>query len=178
VLLDRIDPLDRVLEAHAAELGADFTAYRNHTYRVVNFFAALSPCAGDALEKVAMAAAFHDLGIWTGRTFDYLQPSIELACNHLDCAGHGDWRDTVAGMIREHHKIRKFQGAEAAFVEPFRRADWIDVSLGALSFGMPRERLREILARWPNEGFHKRLAQLTFRRLRTHPLSPIPVLKW
>ena len=81
-------------------------------------------------------------------------------------------------MIREHHKIRKFQGAEAAFIEPFRRADWIDVSLGVLSFGLPRERLREILARWPNEGFHKRLAQLTVKRLRTHPLSPIPVLKW
>jgi len=178
VLLDRIDPLDRVLEMHTAELGADFTAYRNHAYRVVNFHSALSPCTGDALEKVALAAGFHDLGIWTARTFDYLQPSIELACNHLECAGHGDWRDTVAGMIREHHKIRKFQDAEAAFIEPFRRADWIDVSLGVLSFGLPPERLREILARWPNEGFHKRLAQLTFKRLRTHPLSPIPVLKW
>ncbi|HYJ39870.1 MAG TPA: hypothetical protein VEW08_03705 [Steroidobacteraceae bacterium] len=178
MLLERLDPLDRVLDMHAAALGADFTAYRNHTYRVVNFYAALSPCAGAALEKVALAAAFHDLGIWTAGTFDYLQPSITLACDHLECAGHGDWRDTVAGMIREHHKIRRFQGAAAEFIEPFRRADWIDVSLGVLSFGLPRERLRKILARWPNAGFHKRLAQLTVRRLRTHPLSPIPVLKW
>jgi len=178
VLLERLAPLDRVLDEHAAELGGDLTAYRHHTYRVVNLFAALAPCADAALEKVALAAAFHDLGIWTARTFDYLQPSIALACTHLECAGHDDWRDTVAGMIREHHKIRTFHGADAALVEPFRRADWIDVSLGVLSFGIPRDRMREIFRRWPNAGFHQRLAQLTFKRLRTHPLSPIPVLKW
>jgi hypothetical protein len=178
VLLERLDPLDRVLEMHAAELGGDFTAYRNHTYRVVNLCAALAPCSDATLEKVALAAAFHDLGIWTAHTFDYLAPSITLACNHLECAGHGDWRDTVTGMIREHHKIRKFHGAGEEFIEPFRRADWIDVSLGVLSFGLPRKELRDIMTRWPNEGFHKRLAQLTFKRFRSHPLSPIPVLKW
>ena len=87
MLLERLDPLDRVLETHAVELGADFTAYRNHTYRVVNFCAALAPCADDALEKVALAAAFHDLGIWTAHTFDYLQPSIELACSSSGMCG-------------------------------------------------------------------------------------------
>jgi hypothetical protein len=178
VLLERLDPLDRVLAAHAAALGDDFTAYRNHTYRVVNLHAALAPCADAALEKVALAAAFHDLGIWTAHTFDYLAPSITLACDHLECAGHGDWRDTVAGMINEHHKIRRYQGANETFIEPFRRADWIDVSLGVLRFGLPRKQLREIMTRWPNAGFHHRLAQLTFKRLRTNPLSPIPVLKW
>jgi ketol-acid reductoisomerase len=48
-------------------------------------------------------------------------------------------------MIREHHKIRRFRGEAAGMIEPFRRADWIDVSLGVLSFGLPRERMREIL---------------------------------
>ncbi|HEV7608226.1 MAG TPA: hypothetical protein VGO61_12865 [Steroidobacteraceae bacterium] len=177
MLLERIDPLDRVLEKHAVELGGDFEAYRNHTYRLVNFCVALEPCADVTLEKVALAAAFHDLGIWTAHTFDYLAPSIELACEHLTCAGHGDWRDTVAGMIREHHKIRRFRGGPT-LIEPFRRADWIDVSLGALSFGLPRAHIGEIRAKWPNAGFHRRLAQLTFQRWRTHPLSPIPVLKW
>jgi len=178
VLLDRLDPLDRVLETHAIELGRDFTAYRNHAYRVVNFCVALAPCADATLEKVALAAAFHDLGIWTARTFDYLGPSVDLACGHLACAGHADWRENVAGMIREHHKIRSYRGNAAGLIEPFRRADWVDVSLGALTFGLPRARIREIRAKWPNAGFHQRLAQLTFQRLRTHPLSPIPVLKW
>ena len=87
VLLERLDPLDRVLETHAVELGDDFTAYRNHAYRVVNLCVALAPCGDAALEKVALAAAFHDLGIWTARTFDYLAPSIDLACAHLACCG-------------------------------------------------------------------------------------------
>jgi hypothetical protein len=182
-VLERLDPLDRVLEAHAAALGGDFTAYRNHTYRVVNFCFAMAPCTDAALEKIALAAAFHDLGIWTAHTFDYLAPSIELACRHLDsdgvvCAAHTDWRDNIAGMIREHHKIRSFRGKGAELIEPFRRADWVDVSLGLLSFGLPRDRIHEIRHKWPNAGFHRRLAQLTFKRLRTHPLSPIPVLKW
>ena len=158
MLLERVDPLDRVLETHAVALGRDFQAYRNHTYRVVNFCTALAPCADTTLEKVAIAAAFHDLGIWTAHTFDYLAPSISLACDHLGCAGHGDWRDTVAGMISEHHKIRGFRGADAGLVEPFRRADWIDVSLGVLSFGLPGERIRVIREKWPNAGFHRRLA--------------------
>jgi hypothetical protein len=178
MLLERLDPLDRVLETHAVELGGDFTAYRNHAYRVVNFCCALAPCADATLEKIALAAAFHDLGIWTAHTFDYLAPSIHLACAHLACAGHADLRDNIAGMIREHHKVRSFRGAGAELIEPFRRADWIDVSLGALSFGLPRARIREIRAKWPNAGFHQRLAQLTLKRLRTHPLSPIPALKW
>jgi len=178
MLLENIASLDRVLEAHAADLGSDFTPYRNHAYRVANLCAALSPCDAQTFEKIALAAAFHDLGIWTAHTFDYLAPSIDLACQHLECAGHGDWRENIAGMIREHHKVRSYRGESAELIEPFRRADWIDVSLGVLTFGLPRERLREIFARWPNAGFHKRLVQLTLRQARAHPLRPLPVLKW
>lgn len=178
MLLESIATLDRVLETHATELGDDFVAYRNHAYRVANLCVALNPVDPHAIEKVAIAAAFHDLGIWTARTFDYVAPSIQLACNHLGCAGHEDWRTGVSGMIREHHKIRTFRGADAGLIEPFRRADWIDVSLGLLTFGLPRARLRAIFARWPNAGFHRRLVQLTLREARRHPLRPLPVLRW
>lgn len=167
-----------MLEAHAAALGDDFTAYRNHAYRVANLCALLGPGGTQATEKFAIAAAFHDLGIWTARTFDYLAPSIDLACAHLGCAGHEDWRAGIAGMIREHHKIRAVRGDDSGLIEPFRRADWIDVSLGLLNFGLPRARLRAIFARWPNAGFHQRLLQLTLREARRHPLRPLPVLKW
>lgn len=95
----------------------------------------------------------------------------DQAATHRPC-------DTVAGMIREHHKVRRFKGGDAGFIESFRRADWIDVSLGVLSFGLPRERLRKILAHWANCGFYKRVAQLMFKRWRTQPLSPVPVLTW
>jgi hypothetical protein len=67
MLLATIDTLDRVLHVYRAVLGGDFTAYRNHAYRVVNLCAAQSLRSSEQLEKVAIAAAFHDLGIWTER---------------------------------------------------------------------------------------------------------------
>jgi hypothetical protein len=178
MLIEHIATLDDVLETHAGALAHDFTAYRNHAYRVVNFCAALKGGSDEAIGRIALAAAFHDLGIWTAQTFDYLEPSIELARVHLGCCGHADWRESVSGMIREHHKIRPFRGGDAEWIEPFRRADWMDVSSGALSFGLPRAQMRAIFARWPNAGFHKRLAQLTWQRMKRHPLSPVPVLRW
>jgi len=178
VLLERLTALDEVLDKHAVELGEDLIAYRNHAYRVANLCVALRPADDAGIEKIALVSAFHDLGIWTARTFNYLAPSAALACDHLRCTGHGDWQQDVAGMIREHHKVRRYRGTGAEVVEPFRRADWIDVSRGLLSFGLPRTLLRGIFSRWPNAGFHKRLVQLTLREARMHPLRPIPVLKW
>ena len=43
MLLTEIATLDALLEAHAAALGRDFTAHRNHTYRIVNL------CVGSVL---------------------------------------------------------------------------------------------------------------------------------
>lgn len=176
-LLNDIATLDAVLLAHARELGDDFAAYRNHAYRVVNLCAALHPADGEHFEKVAIAAAFHDLGIWTNRTFDYLQPSIGLACAHLTNSGRADWTPEISVMIGEHHKIFSYRGEQQWLVEPFRRADWIDVSRGVIGFGLPRTFLREVFSTWPNAGLHKRLVQLSLRRARTHPWNPLPMLK-
>lgn len=80
-------------------------------------------------------------------------------------------------MILEHHKISPYRGDSWWLVEPFRRADWIDVSRGLLTFGLSRSVVREIFARWPSAGFHKRLVQLELTRLRTHPWNPLPMMR-
>jgi len=176
-LLTSIATLDAVLQAHARELGGDFAAYRNHAYRVVNLCAALRPGDDAQLEKFALAAAFHDLGIWTNRTFDYLPPSVELARAHLAQCGCAQWTPEISGMIFEHHKLSRYRAEPGWLVEPFRQADWVDVSHGVLSFGLPRVLLRDIFAAWPDAGFHKRLAQLSLKRLLTHPWKPLPMLR-
>jgi hypothetical protein len=172
-----IPTLDAVLQAHASELGRDITGYRNHTYRVANLCLALSAGASGELEKIAIAAAFHDLGIWAQRTFDYIQPSIDLASAHLSRTDRSAWVPEIAAMIREHHKISPSQDA-SALVEIFRRADWIDVTGGVLTFGVPRRLIRDLYATWPDAGFHARLIQLALQRLRTHPLNPLPMVRW
>ena len=169
--------IDDVLFAHAQQLGADLPAYRNHAYRVANLCAALGPPDADRGEKIAIAAAMHDLGIWTADTFDYLGPSIELATTHLRSWGRPEWTAEITTMIREHHKISVYRGDTHSLVEPFRRADWVDVSRGLVTFGLSRTLLRQILAVWPSAGFHKRLVQLEFTRLRTHPWNPLPMMR-
>lgn len=178
MLLTEIATLDEVLSAHASELGRDFEGYRNHTYRVVNLCVALSPAAAAQPEKVAVAAAFHDLGIWTDGTFDYLEPSIQLAKAHLAHVGKTEWEPEVTQMIREHHKITTYRGGSSELVEPFRRADWVDVSRGLLRFGLSGKLVKQLYATWPSAGFHQRLGQLSLQRLRTHPWNPLPMMRF
>jgi hypothetical protein len=177
MLLTDIATLDELLHVHAGVLGRDFTAYRNHAYRVANLCVAQVPGDPAQLEKVAIAAAFHDLGIWTDGTFDYLPPSVRRALDYLVQSGKPEHAHEISAMILEHHKISKYRGRSDWLVEPFRRADWADVTRGIVSFGLPRSLLRDVFSTWPSAGFHKRLVQLELTRLRTHPWNPLPMLK-
>jgi hypothetical protein len=176
-MLTALPTLDVLLAAHAGSLGEDATGYRHHAYRVANFYWLLAPGDADALEKLSIAVAFHDLGIWTAGTFDYLPPSRELARAHMQASGRTDWGDEVDAMIEAHHKIQGTPPGTRASVEAFRRADWIDVSRGLRRFGLPRASVREVMRAFPNAGFHRRLAMLSLQRLRRHPLDPLPMMR-
>lgn len=177
----RIEIVERVLDTHRAALGADFDGYRNHVYRVANFFDELGPHSFDSTPALAIAAAFHDLGIWVDRTFDYLEPSARLAQQFLDAQVlHEVDTGLVRELITQHHKLRPFREGQpwAALVEQWRKADHVDVSLGLLAFGIPRERVRQIQDCFPNRGFHVRLLRLTFRQFASKPFNPLPMIKW
>ena len=175
-VLTDVATLEKVIAAHADELGDDLVGYRNHAYRVLNLCVALGPADAD-LERIAVAAAYHDLGIWTHGTFDYLKPSAGMAAAHLQAEGNETWIPEVTEMIGQHHKVLKYRPVVHALVEPFRRSDWIDVSRGLVTFGLPRTRVGELFANWPSAGFHRRLVELELRRLRTHPWSPLPMVR-
>ncbi len=172
-----LSTLDTILGLHATALGADFEGYRNHAHRVAHLCVAQLSGSAEEIEKVAIAAAFHDLGIWTDRTFDYLAPSATLARAYLTRSGRTEWIPEITETICGHHKVSRYRGPDAWLVEPFRRADWMDVSMGVISWGVPRRLLAQALSLWPRAGFHRRLVQLTLRRLRTHPWSPLPMVR-
>ncbi len=167
--------IDAVLAAFATALGRDRDAYRNHVHRVLNYFAALVP--GAIPEAVLVAAAFHDLGIWTDDTFDYLGPSERLAARYLETHGI-ELAPEVRAIILEHHKLTPYRGPFAATIEPFRCADLVDVSLGVVRAAVPRTRVRAVRAAFPSAGFHRRLVALTCRQLVRTPLRPLPMLRW
>ena len=169
--------LDAILDVHATALGVDFEGYRNHACRVAHLCLAQLSGSDEEVEKVAIAAAFHDLGIWTARTFDYLTPSAALARTYLAGSGRADWIPEITEAIFNHHKLSRYRGRDEWLVEPFRRADWTDVSMGAITWGVSRRLLAQAVSVWPRAGFHKRLVQLEVRRLRTHPWSPLPMFR-
>jgi hypothetical protein len=170
--------VDEILQSHASSIGDDLPGYRNHVYRVLNFFAALSGSSAAIPETVLIASAFHDIGIWTDGTFDYLEPSIARSraylagcqCQHLE-------RETGV-VIAEHHKIRPYRSEFAGNVEAFRRADLVDVSVGVVRFGLPGAFVRSVKATFPDAGFHWRLVTLAARQCLRSPLRPLPMLRW
>lgn len=145
---------------------------------MLNFFLALGAPGQDLPEAVAVAAAFHDLGIWTDATFDYLAPSVRLAADHLARTGGEALLPEVTALIVEHHKLRAYRGPHAANVERFRRADLVDLSLGTIRFGLAPEFVGAVRAAFPNAGFHARLLQLTARQLLRTPWRPLPMMRW
>lgn len=169
--------LDGILEGWRAPLGGDFAAYKNHCYRVLNYCLAFCGESAETLSKVSIAAAFHDFGIWANHTYDYLAPSRQLAREYLAKSNQGAWTEEIETMIEQHHKLRKYKTNPVWLVEPFRKADWIDVSRGRLKFGLPSVLVAETLSKFPNAGFHQRLISLTKQRLKTHPLSPLPMIR-
>ena len=177
-LLTSLPIVEEVLHDHASKLGHDLIAYRNHVYRVVNLCLAIVGDSRVELDKIAVAAVFHDLGIWTNHTFDYIAPSVAIARQHLAARGMADWTPEVEAMIIDHHKITPSHANLHSLVESFRRADWIDVTRGLRRFGLPRKVIASVAAKWPNAGFHRRLVQLTMDQFWKHPLNPLPMVKW
>ena len=175
------DPeIDGILARRTTDLGPDLDAYRGHVYRVFNYCAQLA--APQDRPKVAVAAAFHDLGIWTAGTFDYLDPSVALARAHLEATDRVGWDAAVAPMIRYHHKLRPYRGRgddeHTDLVEAFRRADLADLSWGALAGGWNATFVKALKRTFPSAGFHARVCQIGLRWALRNPLRPLPMMQW
>jgi len=70
--------VDDLLKPFETVIGKDYKRYRNHVYRVFRNCLLIDEQAINQ-EKYAIAAVFHDIGIWTNHTIDYLDPSIQQA---------------------------------------------------------------------------------------------------
>lgn len=168
-----IDPL---LQRFASVLGNDYEKYRNHVVRVFSNCLLIDTEPANR-EKYAIAAVFHDIGIWTDGTFDYLAPSIGQVEIYLYETGRENWTDEISQMIYWHHKLSRYRGEHPGTVETFRKADWIDVSLGILTFGLDKQKIRRARRKYPNAGFHVFLLKQSVKNFFRHPLNPLPVFK-
>jgi HD domain len=176
VILTDDETIDTILLACKNDLGGDYEKYRNHVYRVFNL--TLWFCTADEKNRkaLAIAAAFHDIGIWTANTFDYLAPSIELARSYLREQGLQHVEETVASIIANHHKFSSYKTNK--MVEAFRKADLIDLSFNLFRFGISSELLHRLNKQFPAKGFHRFILAQAIKNTIRHPLNPLPMLKW
>lgn len=165
--------IDFILESHERVLGKDYQRYRNHVYRVVNF-ALPHIRSKDDLKKISIAAAFHDIGIWTDHTFNYLGPSTALAKDFCSQNHLGHLTSEIAFMIDNHHKLTTIKSSDLA--EVFRLADLEDLTFGLISKrnGKQHKSVRTI---FPYLGFHRLLIKLFIKNLIANPLHPFPIFK-
>jgi hypothetical protein len=176
-LVDRQPLIEEVLEVWAPVLGRARLAYGGHVYRVFNFARRLLGSARHD-SALAMASAFHDLGMWSDATFDYLEPSIRRAGEHVRARQPVLSADLIADLIRNHHLLRRPRaGREAQVIDAFRRADLVDVSRGLLRSGLDAGFVREVAASFPYAGFHGLLLREALAWCVRHPLRPLPMLR-
>ena len=172
ILINR--QIDSILEFHKIDLGNDYERYRNHVYRVLNYSLPHLK-TNEELEKIAIAAAFHDIGIWTKHTLDYLKPSIELA--HAYCKKQnidGTVAFEIEQIIDNHHKLTTMKSSNLA--ETFRKADLTDLTFG-LKHKLSEIELKSIKNAFPYCGFHRFLIKLFLKNLIKNPLHPFPIFK-
>lgn len=169
---------EEILSEWKEIIGKDYEGYKNHVFRIISFCLKLNPCNEEDKEKIIIAACFHDLGIWTDNTVDYLPPSISLAKDYLERKNLLQWSEEIELIIDMHHKLTKYNNKNYPLVELFRRADLVDVSLGAVKWGLSNDCIRDIKAKYPNAGFHDCLNQLFIKAILTSPLNPLPMMKW
>jgi len=172
------DLIEEILATWQARIGDDYPGYRGHVYRMFNFCLALHPCTGEDKTKLVIAACFHDIGLWSDHTVDYIPPSVAQVKQYLSDSGRQAWSEEIGLMVEMHHKVRAYSDGRYPLVELFRKGDLVDFSLGFFTFGIPRSYIKDVKKTIPNNGFHKFLMKGAREWFAKHPLSPPPFMKW
>lgn len=172
-----MNPVEEILKDFLPELGSAAQPYLNHATRV--FFLAKKLDSDNSLndEKLAIACAFHDLGIWMENTWNYLEPSEKLCSNYLDSIAKSAWTDEILTMIAQHHKLLPYHGTFETSVELFRKADLIDFSGGLIRFGISKEEYRQLTGQFPFLAFHGILFKSFKHHFMKKPWNPFPMVK-
>ena len=83
IVEERILLLEEILTEWKETIGNEYAGYRNHVYRMIHFCLSLKDCNEEEREKIIIAGAFHDIGIWIEDTVDYIPPSLPPAMEYL-----------------------------------------------------------------------------------------------
>ena len=171
--------IESILKNYKQIIGNDYEAYRGHCHRIYNYIVLMKRSAELTQQDnyiLEIAIPFHDLGIWTAHTMDYLQPSFEAASTFVKQNKLDVDLFVLKTIIVNHHKLTFVKDNKLA--ELLRKADMLDLSFGRLKSSLTKEELDCIKASFPYKGFQL----VIFKKLMKHALknitNPFPMLKW
>ncbi len=159
-IITHSERIESLLKPYQNTLGADFAGYRNHLYRVLTYIQYFRQGDTHHRELIETALVYHDIALWTARELAYLQPSADLALADNRRHGWGLDAGLLRTLIEQHHKIRPYHGPHADLVNAFRKADWIDASVGLIRKGVPRRHIRTVQQAMPAAGFYQTLKRI------------------
>ncbi|MGB0413187.1 MAG: HD domain-containing protein [Coraliomargarita sp.] len=177
-IVTKIEHVEEIIGSHEEHMGDQFLPYKNHVYRVLNFCFMFGEPSSEEIDKLAIGAAFHDLGMWPGDQIDYLDPSIELARDYLRRTKRENWIEEISLMIEFHHRFRKCPKRFPHLVEIFRKGDWVDATKGLRRFGLAKSGVRRVQDEIENLGFHANLIRIAKKEFWKRPFKPLPMMKW
>lgn len=166
--------ITEILKPYKDQLGLDYDAYHHHAQRVYQY--AITFLLVREREKIAIAAAFHDLDIWVSGSMNYLNGSVQLCKEYLAQTESGILPDEIAFFIQQHHKIRPILGNEEA--EAFRKADLVDLSGGRIHFNLPKSIIWETEQNYSRLGFSKIMLRKSLLHAFKNLQNPFPMIKW
>lgn len=171
--------VEEILDSHRDHASGDergWVSYRGHVYRVFNMARAIVPDRDDRDDKLAIAAAFHDIDVFS--SLNYLGPSISTMDAWLQRTGRGAWADELAVIVAKHHHLTPYRGRHAELAEAFRRADLNDLSQGLIRSRMPRDHVRAVRESIDAGVFFTQVVpRAIVRHLVRHPLDPLPIVR-
>lgn len=172
---------DEILKQFKTVIGKDYDGYRNHVIRMLNFCHYLLAKDGKVSEqdsqKLQIAAAFHDIALWTDNRVDYLVPSYQQCDKYLQQHGLMEWQQELQIIIDCHHLLSQYRGPYERLVEVFRKADLVDFSCGLVKNGVDGQFVKAVRKALPNAGFHQCLMRFSWLQLTRAPLNPMPMLR-
>jgi len=170
--------VDEILENYRHVIKNDFNGYRNHVTRMLNFCHYLKPdITEEDSQKIQIAAAFHDIALWTHDRVDYLVPSYQECHQYLAREGLEHWQEEIQVIIDMHHLISSYQGPYQELTEVFRKADLVDFSLGLVKGGIGSHFIKAVKKALPNEKFHRTLMRFSIVQLTRNPFNPLPMMR-
>ncbi|MGH3973070.1 MAG: hypothetical protein ACRDS9_07070 [Pseudonocardiaceae bacterium] len=171
--------VEEILDSHRDHAAGDergWASYRGHVYRVLNMARAIVPDSDHRDDKLAIAAAFHDIDVFS--SLNYLGPSIRTMDAWLKHTGRGAWAEELAVIVAKHHHLTPYRGRHAELAEAFRRADLNDLSQGLIRSRIPRQHVRAVRQSIDVGVFFTRtVPRAIVRHLVRHPLDPLPIVR-